>query len=154
MDFNIRKININDKEEILNMMKDFYSSDAVYTNGSDTIFESDFNNCINQENPFLDGFIFCSDAKTLGYAMVAKSFSTEFGKPCIWLEDMYLKPEFRGNGIIPKFIEFIKRTYPDSVYRLEVEEENTHAVHVYKNLGFKTLPYKEMFYYNTNAIYR
>ena len=76
--------------------------------------------------------------------MIAKSFSTEFGKPCIWFEDLYLKPEFRGFGIIPSFIEYIKQNYPECIYRLEVEKENTHAIHVYKKSNFKELPYTEM----------
>ena len=67
--------------------------------------------------------------------MLAKSFSTEFGKSCIWLEDLYLKPEYRGNGIIPKFIKFVENTYKNSSLRLEVEDENTHAVNVYEKEG-------------------
>ncbi len=143
MKFCIRKIKNEDKSELMSMMKNFYSSDAVYTNGSVEIFERDINNCIN-ENPYLEGYIFYSKDRILGYAMIAKSFSTEFGKPCIWLEDLYIKPEFRGNGIIPKFIDYVKNIFTDSIFRLEVEKENSHAVHVYKKKGFLELPYLEM----------
>ncbi len=143
MEFLIRKMDANDKNEILSMMREFYSSDAVYTNGSDTIFESDFLNCIN-DNPYLEGYVFSSGIEILGYAMIAKSYSTEFGQPCVWFEDLYIKKEFRGKGIVPKFIEYIKQNYPENVYRLEVEDENTHALHVYNKLEFKKLPYKEM----------
>ena len=80
----------------------------------------------------------------LGYGMIAKSFSTEFGKPCIWFEDLYLKQEFRGKGIIPKFMQFIENTHRDAVFRLEVEQENAHACYIYKKLGFEKLPYSEM----------
>lgn len=142
-DYIIRKMSRDDKEEVLSMMKTFYSSDAVYTNGSEVIFNSDIDNCINN-NPYLEGFIFENNNKIMGYSMIAKSFSTEFGKLCIWLEDLYLKPEYRGNGIIPKFITYIKKQNPESILRLEVENENTHAVHVYKKSEFKTLPYVEM----------
>ena len=34
-----------------------------------------------------------------GYGMAAKSFSTEYGRQCIWLEDIYIKAEYRGLGI-------------------------------------------------------
>ena len=37
-DFNVRKMQKEDKEDIILMMKTFYSSDAVFTNGSDEIF--------------------------------------------------------------------------------------------------------------------
>ena len=60
--------------------------------GSEEIFENDVENCIN-ENPYLEGYVFEENGVLLGYAMVAKSFSTEFGKPCMWIEDIYLKPE-------------------------------------------------------------
>jgi len=76
--------------------------------------------------------------------MIAKSFSTEFGKICIWFEDLYLKPEFRGNGIVPKFMQFVEKKHNDAVFRLEAEEENTHACYTYKKFGFKPLPYLEM----------
>ena len=46
--FNIRKMQKEDREDILQMMKIFYSSDAVFTNGSDEIFKNDFENCINE----------------------------------------------------------------------------------------------------------
>ena len=143
MEYTTRKMNNSDRAEILAMMKEFYASDAVFTNGSDEIFENDFQNCVN-DNPYLEGYVFSVDEKILGYAMVAKSFSTEFGKRCIWFEDLYLKPEFRGNGIVPKFVEYIKNRYPDCVYRIELERENAHANHVYKKLGFRELPYQEM----------
>lgn len=143
MKYIIRKMNNSDMTQILAMMKEFYVSDTVFTNGSDEIFENDFQNCVN-DNPYLEGYVFCTDEKILGYAMIAKSFSTEFGKQCIWFEDLFLKPEFRGNGIVPEFVEYIKNCYPDCVYRIEVEHKNTHAVHVYKKLGFRELPYQEM----------
>lgn len=140
MDFIIRKINKDDKNDILSMMEDFYSSDAVFTNGSKEIFETDYLTCINQ-SPYLEGYIFKNNSKTLGYAMISKSFSTEYAKPCIWLEDLYLKPDARGLGIIPSFFKYIKQEYPDCIYKLEVEKENTHAIHVYKKAGFFELPY-------------
>ena len=146
MDFVIRKMNIVDKAEILSMMREFYSSDAVFTNGSDEIFEKDFNACVDN-NPYIEGYVFSVATYIVGYGMIAKSFSTEFGKACIWFEDLYIKKDFRGFGIVPKFIEYIKQIYPDFIFRLEVETENTHAVHVYKKKGFKQLPYTEMVVY-------
>lgn len=143
MEYTIREMNTDDKCEILSMMREFYASDLVFTNGSEEIFETDFENCIN-DNPYIEGYVFCLDGKTLGYAMIAKSFSTEFGKQCIWFEDLYIKPEYRGNGIAPRFLQYIKELYPECVYRLEVEQENTHATHVYKKQGFSSLPYQEM----------
>lgn len=143
MNIKIRNINKQDKKEILEMMRIFYTSDAVYTNGSEEIFNEDIDNCIN-DNPYVEGFVFEKDNIIQGYAMIAKSFSTEFGKSCIWIEDLYIKDEYRGLGIGSSFFKFIEEKYPHALFRLEVEDYNTRAVNVYKKCGFDTLPYMEM----------
>lgn len=143
MDFVIRKFFKEDKKAVLDMMQEFYSSDAVSTNGSPEIFSNDFDTCVSS-SPFLEGYIFSSEDKILGYGMIAKSFSTEFGKPCLWLEDLYLKKEYRGQRIIPKFLHKVENENPNTILRLEVEEENSHAMHVYNKCGFEKLPYAEL----------
>lgn len=125
------------------MMRPFYSSPAVFTNGSEAIFRRDFAECIS-DSPFLEGFILEDGSIILGYAMLAHSFSTEFGKSCVWIEDIYLKPEARGKGFAPKFLSFVREAYPQAVLRLEVEAENTRAVSAYRKSGFDALPYLEM----------
>lgn len=130
-------------EEVIDMMRTFYASPAVLTNGSEEIFRNDIENCIN-DCPYLEGYIFVKEEQILGYAMVAKSFSTEYGKPCIWIEDIYVKPECRGNGCGSQFFAFVEQKYPDCLLRLEVETENERAIHVYRKIGFEVMPYMEM----------
>lgn len=132
-----------DKACVIEMMRVFYASPAVLSNGSEEIFINDVENCIN-ENPYLEGYIFEDSKKVQGYAMVAKSFSTEFGRTCMWIEDLYIKNEYRGLGLGSKFFDYIKNRYPDAILRLEVEKENERAVKVYEKNGFHVLPYMEM----------
>ena len=139
----IRKMVRDDKNIVIDMMRVFYASPAVLSNGSEEIFEADVENCVN-ESPYLEGFVFEENDEILGYGMIAKSFSTEFGKPCIWVEDLYLKPEYRGQGVGSKFFEYLEQNYIDCIFRLEVEEENERAIHVYEKNGFAVLPYMEM----------
>ena len=139
----IRKMMRVHAKEVIEMMRVFYASPAVHTNGSEEIFFNDVENCVN-DNPYLEGYVFVENDGILGYAMIAKSFSTEFGKPCIWIEDLYLKPEYRGKKIGTKFFQFLEQMYQNVIFRLEVEEENERAIHVYRKNGFKVLPYMEM----------
>ncbi|MBR2046274.1 MAG: GNAT family N-acetyltransferase [Agathobacter sp.] len=132
-----------DKEIVMNMMRVFYASPAVLSNGSEEIFEADVENCVN-DSPYLEGFVFEENGDIQGYGMIAKSFSTEFGKPCIWVEDLYIKPEYRGRGIGSRFFEYLEQAYTECIFRLEVEEENERAIHVYEKNGFAVLPYMEM----------
>ncbi len=135
---------MSDRESVIDMMRVFYASDAVSTNGSEEIFLNDFENCVN-DSPYLEGYVFEKGGEIVGYGMVAKSFSTEFGKPCIWIEDIYIKPDFRHGGIGTAFLRFVEKTYPGVLYRLEAEPENENAVAAYKKSGFDTLPYIELY---------
>lgn len=139
----IREMTEADTEAVLKMMRVFYASPAVLSNGSEEIFKSDIENCVGN-CPYLEGYIFERDSEIMGYAMLAKSFSTEFGRPCIWIEDLYIRQQFRGWGIGTEFFAFIERRYSDCIFRLEVEEENEKAIHVYKKCGYELLPYMEM----------
>jgi GNAT superfamily N-acetyltransferase len=137
----IRPMVAADRESVLEMMRIFYASPAVFSNGSEEIFAADIEVCVSG-SPYLEGYIM-EDGQVQGYAMIAKSFSTEFGKPCIWIEDIYIKEAFRGQGIGKLFFDFITEKYDGCLFRLEVEEENKTAVKLYKKCGFSVLPYME-----------
>ncbi|MCM1569417.1 MAG: GNAT family N-acetyltransferase [Roseburia sp.] len=139
----IREMTKADTGKVLEMMRVFYASPAVLSNGSEDIFRNDIQGCLG-DNPYLEGYVFTEEDKISGYSMIAKSFSTEYGKPCIWIEDLYIEQEYRHKGIGTKFFAFIEKKYPDSVLKLEVEKENQNAVSVYKNCGYEVLPYMEM----------
>lgn len=151
----IRLMTREDASHVIEMMRVFYASPAVLSNGSEEIFINDVENCVN-DSPYLEGYIIeevvehiddtTSSAykKILGYGMVAKSFSTEFGKPCMWIEDLYLKEECRGLGMGSKFLNYIAEKYPEAILRLEVEAENERAIKTYRKCGFEELSYMEM----------
>lgn len=143
MSFRIDKMTIDDKAAVVEMMRVFYNSEAVLSNGSEEIYSNDVDACAG-ENPYAEGFVFKNGDTYLGYAMLAKGYSTEFGKNCIWIEDIYIQEVYRGMGIGRKFFEMLFSTYNDVVYRLEVEEENENAVALYKKCGFEIIPYTEM----------
>ena len=139
----IREMRQEDRETVIDMMRRFYRSDALITNGSEEIFESNVDSCLN-DSPYVEGFIFIAEGKVIGYGMLAKSFSTEFGSECIWIEDIYLEEEFRGKGIGSRFIQYVKDMYSDKVLRLEAESDNQKAISTYEKNGFRKLPYMEL----------
>ena len=139
----IRQMEEKDRDAVMEMMREFYASPAVFSDGSDEIFRADIDNCIG-DSPFLDGYVFHDGDRILGYGMIANSFSTEFGCPCAWIEDLYIRDECRGMGIGSTFLAFLRSRYPGALKRLEVEAENTQAIDLYRRNGFGELPYQEM----------
>ena len=133
-----------DKDAVTDMMHSFYTSEAVYTNGSEEIFSNDVDACVS-DCPFASGYVFTrEDGSICGYSMLAHSYSTEYGKPAIWIEDLFIEEDARGEGLGSRLFDLVREKYPDHVHRLEVEDTNLHAIRLYKKSGFTTLPYAEM----------
>lgn len=142
----LRHMEDRDRTQVLEMMRVFYTSEAVMTNGSEEIFNNDISECVS-DSPFAEGFVFTDtdDKHLLGYAMLAHSFSTEYGIHCVWIEDIYLREEARGKGLASEFFDHVRSAYPEALHRLEAEHENLHAVEVYKSQGFEEMPYTELY---------
>ena len=137
----IRKYCNEDRESVLKMMREFYSSPAVLhkipeDNYSKTIDEAE------KRSPYLDIFILEYAGQTAGYALTAYTYSNEAGGNVVWIEEIYVLPEFQGKGIGGEFINYIKNGYGDFArIRLEVEESNDGATRLYKREGFEELAY-------------
>lgn len=141
----IRTMENKDTEEVLEMMQVFYDSPAILHKASEEVLRRDIKDCIG-DNPFVEGFVFEENHQIAGYSMLAKSYSTEFGGNCIWIEDLYIKPEYRGSGIGTRFFSYLEEQYcKDAVrLRLEVEQSNIRAQEVYKKCGYQELAYVQM----------
>ena len=142
MEITIRKMKRGDEKFVLDMMKKFFSSPATITDGSEKIFAANVKNCLD-DSTCADGFVFVDGEKIIGYAVTAKSYSTEFGGECIWLEDIFVEEEYRGRGVGSKFLRHVKKIYPQKIFRLESEADSA-ALNLYKRFGFRELPYLEM----------
>ena len=150
MNITIRELRREDSEIVIDMMRKFYRSPAVITNGSEEIFAANVRNILSGST-CAEGFVFVDGEKIIGYGITARSYSTEFGGECIWIEDIFVEAEYRGRGVGSKFIRHVKEIYPDKILRLEADKDNLAALKIYKRLGFKELPYLEMVCTNDDA---
>ena len=141
----IRKMNAGDEEAVFGMMRLFYDSDAVLHTSSDAILRKDIQDAVSEEMPLLDGYVFTEDGRYAGYGMTTMCYTTEYGGVAVWLEDFYLKPEYRNRGFSTTFFRFLEEQYPHAVrFKLEVEQENEGAVAAYRKNGYEVSPYFEM----------
>lgn len=82
------------------------------------------------------------NSEIIGYALYFKNFSTFKGKPGIYLEDLFVKPEFRGKGFGKALFESIIKTAKEKNYgRVEwsVLNWNQPAIDFYKARGAEAL---------------
>lgn len=143
MEITIREMQLEDSAVVIDMMRKFYTSPAVITDGSEKIFAANVENCLSGKT-CAAGYVFVVKDKIIGYGITARSYSTEFGSECIWIEDIYIAAEYRGRGVGSNFIRYVQAHNPDKFLRLEAEAGNAKALDFYKRLGFKELPYLEL----------
>ena len=78
------------------------------------------------------------EGEPAGFALFFHNFSTFVGKPGIYLEDLYVSPEFRGKGFGKALLVYLARLAKErDCGRLEwwVLDWNTPSIEFYKKLG-------------------
>lgn len=138
-----RKITAADREDYLRLAHDFYHSEAVLHPVPDAYLERAFDEMMRSE-AYLTGLIFEWEGKTAGYALLAKTYSQEAGGSAVWIDELYVMPEFRSRGIGKDFFAHLQRIAPAARYRLEIEPDNARAERLYRSMGFDVLGYKQL----------
>ncbi len=140
----IRKLKNSDFDTVMDMLRVFYASDALLVHPEDTVLEKMLRDAL-EDTPLLTGYGFEAEGSLAGYGMVTRSYSTERGGICVWIEDIYILPEFRGKGIGSAFLRFVEQENPGAVrLRLEAEPENEPAMAAYRKAGFEILAYTQL----------
>ncbi len=141
----IREINKSDENEYFEMAENFYNSDAVSHKIPKENFKSAFESAINN-NPYIKLYILEIEGIIAGYAAIAVTFTTEGGGKTVWLDELYIKPEYRGKGLGRELIGFLKSDGIIKRIRLEITPENEKAKKLYISEGFVPCEYKQLIY--------
>lgn len=139
----IRKIKPQDKAEFMDMGKAFYSSEAVLHDINNTYHELAFDELMRTDT-YLDCYFFEYENRIAGYALLNKTYSREAGGLVVWIEELYVKPQYQGNGFGETFFQWLEVNIPAARYRLEIEPENMRAAALYERKGYQHLPYVQM----------
>ena len=81
-----------------------------------------------------------SGGLTAGYLVITNGFSLEFGGRDAFIDELFLREEFRGRGLGRRALEFAEdfcRGRGVRALLLEVEHDNTAAQEVYRRSGFE-----------------
>jgi GNAT superfamily N-acetyltransferase len=82
------------------------------------------------------------DNKPAGFTLFFNNFSTFLGKPGIYIEDLFVKPEFRGKGLGKHLLSYLAKLVQERNYgRLEWAclNWNEPSIKFYKSLGAQTM---------------
>ncbi|WMJ83115.1 GNAT family N-acetyltransferase [Oscillospiraceae bacterium LTW-04] len=141
----IRKVEPNDREAYIGLVQRFYNSDAVDHDIPKKYIEATFDELMRSD-VYADGYIMTHDGKPAGYALIAKTFSCEGGGLTVWVEEVFILPEYRSLGLGKALFATLEEKYGGSLarMRLEIAPDNIRAKSLYQKLGFQELPYQQM----------
>lgn len=145
MDFLIRDIRENDKQEIMEMMEDFYDRSGACLGGMNKEnCEATFAHCLSC-NTYARFLVMECGKEIQGFCLLSFTWSNEVGGMVVLVEELYFKKSARQKGYGKKVFQWIEIEYPHTKrYRLEVTYSNTGAIALYEKLGYKELHYYQM----------
>lgn len=127
-----------DKDEVLEMMRDFsaidnYAFDWMAREKSLAAFSA------------TDGlgklYLIKNEVETLGYIVLAFGYSFGYNGRDAFIDEFYIKEAFRNKGIgkaTMDFIEEIAKSFGVKAIHLEVENHNESAKHLYASKAYKS----------------
>jgi GNAT superfamily N-acetyltransferase len=129
--------NDSDADELVELMREFYAYEHI------AFDERAARGALRQilgDGKFGVVHLIRLGAETAGYVVLTFGFSLEFHGRDAFLDELYLRENFRGRGIGRASIEFaaeVCRTEGIAALHLEAERANTRAQTLYRREGFR-----------------
>ena len=118
----VRRIEERDRDDFFRLSAQFYDSPAVLHPIPAGYHEKTFEEMM-RSRAYADGCMLEADGECVGFGLVAKTWSREAGGMALWLEELFILPQYRSRGL---------------------EEDNTRARALYARLGYCPLGYLQM----------
>ncbi len=82
--------------------------------------------------------LFETNGQVSGYALLVFFWSNEYGGHKIFIDELFVLPEWRGNGISTAFFQYLQQEFAGFAvaFELEVTPQNAEARRLYERLGF------------------
>ena len=152
-EFKVRPARVEDVSIILQLIRDL----ATYERAPDevTATEQQLVDVLFGERPAAEVLLAFEGQSPVGFAVFFYNFSTWLGRPGLYLEDLFVKPEKRGKGYgRALLIELAKIARERECGRMEwaVLDWNEPAINFYRALGAKAMHEWTVFRLTRNGI--
>jgi len=136
----IREAKMDDVEAIHQLIIEL----AIYEKEPDSVIASvrDIRENLFGENPVAFCHVAEVDGQVVGIAIWFLNYSTWLGKAGLYLEDLFIKPEFRGSGLGLKLMKTLAQLCVDRGYeRFQwwVLDWNEPSINFYKSIGAEAM---------------
>lgn len=134
----IRKADIDDSNTIMGFIIELAKYEKAENEVATTVEEIEQN--LFDENTTTEALICSVDGNPIGFAVYFLNFSTWLGKNGLYLEDLYITPDYRGRGAGKKLLKYLaQHAAQNNCGRFEwsVLDWNEPAIKFYESIGAK-----------------
>ncbi len=139
--FKVRQAEINDVPHIFDLIQALAEYEKLSHQVTGTV--EDLQEHLFGDRPCVESIVAESDGKIVGFALFFPNYSTFLTKPGIYLEDLFVLPDYRRRGIAKAMLSYLGKLAIDrDAGRLEwsVLDWNESAIAFYQNMGAEVLP--------------
>ncbi len=148
--FKIRPARVEDVPLILSLIREL--ADYEHLSGEVAATEADLRRTLFGERPYAETLIGELDGAAVGFALFFHNYSTFLAKPGIYLEDLYIKPAYRGKGFGSRMLAYIAALAGErncGRFEWSVLDWNAPAIRTYEKLG--AAPMKDWILYRLSG---
>jgi ribosomal protein S18 acetylase RimI-like enzyme len=141
----LRPIQSQDEEKFASLVTAFYQSQAALHPLAPEKIRRTWQ-LLAAGSPWLAGYLIETQGQIAGYVLLSFSYSNECGGMILWIEELYVTPQFSGHGLGRETLKEIEERYADRCVRLrlEVRADNESAIGLYRSEGYTELNYGQM----------
>lgn len=141
---NIRPFQAGDREIFLEMSAQYHSLPQIVTHPPKENFERTFQ-AIMDKSPYVEGYLIQKDGAPAGYGLVCHTYANEAGGVLLFVDEIFILPQYRGQGLAIGFLEYGEKEYENVVglYRLELPDSDPKSIAYFENRGFELLDYQQ-----------
>lgn len=153
--FSIRPATPDDVALVLQFIRDLAEYEKLLDEVRAT--ETSLRECLFGVRPVAEALIGECDGKAAGFALFFHNFSTFVGRPGIYVEDIFVRPAFRGRGLGKAFFLYLAElARRRDCGRMEwaVLDWNEPAIAFYRRLGARAMDEWKVFRLDREAIGR
>ncbi|WP_373544358.1 GNAT family N-acetyltransferase [Chamaesiphon sp.] len=138
-DITFKKMQLGDENIVSEFIKFLYREDASGSmNISDDKIAVTFQ-MLSEHPDYGTIYIVECDRVPISYSLVINFWSNEYGGLIADIDELYLVPAYRNQGIGTRFINYLRESRPNNLVALELQvlPDNSRASKLYESLGFK-----------------
>lgn len=140
----IRNVSKADLDLFLQLVQEFYTGPATLHEPNLDYARRTFSEYVNGSQ-LVRIVILEVEGEAAGFAQLSFTWSNESGGLVVWLEELFVRPKYRGLRLGSQFMEWMLEEYKEvSRIRLEITPGNDGARRLYARYGFEKLDYEQM----------